>query len=64
MKRTFTPTQTAKGFLTVFARGDYTLAIQRLRADKQRKKVAEIIARSVLKNELEILKRYAPDLFT
>jgi hypothetical protein len=66
MTRQFTPQQIANGILTTFSRGNYSLAVSRMRAvegDKDRDQVINIVRRSLTKEELSVLQRYARDLF-
>lgn len=64
MKRGFTPAQRASGILTTFSRGDYTLAVARIREtpDFDRAKVIQIVAAALPADEYLILQRYAKDL--
>ena len=61
----FTPQQRAQGILTTFSRGDYSLAVERLRdvKGKDQERVIAIITKALSRDELDILRRYARDLF-
>lgn len=64
MKR-FTPAQTAQGIITTFIRGDYSLAVTRLREvpPPSRGRVIEILVKNLTLDERDILRCYAKDLF-
>lgn len=61
----FSPAQRAQGILTTFSQGNYSLAVARIREVdvKDRQKVLDLVTKALTREERDILKRYARDLF-
>jgi hypothetical protein len=64
MHRRLASTRTAKGILTTFVRGDYSLAVTQIRSVPavERDGVIALVIRALTPEELAILARYAHDL--
>jgi Flp pilus assembly protein TadD len=61
----YSAAQRAQGILTTVARGDYSLAIARIRevAAVDRPQVMALILKALTREEIAVLRRYGRDLF-